>query len=104
MLRDEQEMFVSLVRLMFDNPNIGTWRFKVTGENNGRGMALFVFNTSKYLQEQKYSSAEQKRVLTEEVLLSKLGVHVKHIFPMVLQPLQNSLFETPKEYMAHFYR
>lgn len=34
---------------MYDNPNIHTWRFKITGENGGRGMALFVFNTFKYL-------------------------------------------------------
>ena len=53
--KTEEEFHNELVILLYENPNITTWLFKINNEFNGRGIASFTLDTSRLLNGLKVS-------------------------------------------------
>jgi len=53
--KTEEEFLNELVILLYENPNITTWLFKINNEFNGRGIASFTLDTSRLLNGLKVS-------------------------------------------------
>ena len=94
---DEQEMMLSLAKLIASNLYVHTWIFKIDDEFNGRGIAYLNIDHVKSL------SALRKRPQSEQLVEQILELLHKHIARKAIVPMR-TLYRDWGEYVAAFCR